>query len=82
MLRSSETKLKRIEHKRKLSFYCHECGHGISASSDIYMREGYSFCSERCRALAPETASAKAKLARLESKVRRRIEGSEICTGA
>lgn len=59
--------------KRSYSFHCANCGYGISAECPIYMRMGHSYCSERCRALAPETEVARDQLCQLESKVRRRV---------
>jgi hypothetical protein len=58
---------------RSCSFHCAECSCGIDADSAIYMRAGRSYCSERCRAIAPETDACKEKLFHLEGQVRRRL---------
>lgn len=59
--------------RRSFSFYCTECHHRIQADSPIFMREGHSYCSERCRALSPETNTSREQLFELETKVRRRV---------
>jgi hypothetical protein len=59
--------------KRSFSFHCAECQVGIEADQPIFMRAGRSYCSERCRALAPETDTAREKLYEIESAVRRRV---------
>jgi hypothetical protein len=62
--------------KRSFSFQCAECGLGIEADRPVFMRAGRSYCSERCRALYPETETAREKLCELEGAVRRRVSAT------
>ena len=47
-------------------FVCAECGCKILPYTDMFMLNSRAFCSERCRAIAPESPKSRRVLAALE----------------